>query len=132
MMASARYYITKGWDVECISYEMLCSRIRSSYQPEAKEAEYEIINSLLKPDKLFIDDVGTTVGGDNQESDFSLRVFLTILDQRMNQCMATFITANKPVEQLKVSFDARIDSRIEQACMIIKVAGEDKRRQIEN
>ena len=129
MMAAAKHYLIEGWDIELISYELLCSRIRSSYQNEAKETEYDIIKSLRGPDKLFIDDVGTTVSGEGQESDFSLRIFLTILDQRMNYCKPTYITTNKSVEQLRKSFDARIASRIEQACEVIQVSGKDRRKQ---
>ncbi len=129
MMATAKHYIVEGWEVECVSYEIQCSRIRSSYQADDKGTEYEIINSLMKPDKLFVDDVGTTVSGEKQESDFSLRTFLNILDRRMKDCKPTFITTNKPVEQLRKSFDARIASRIEQACTVIHATGEDRRKQ---
>lgn len=80
-------------------------------------------------DKLFIEDVGTTVSLDKQESDFSLRTFLVLLDQRLEACQPTFITTNKTLEQLGRCFDDRIASRLIQACKIIKLTGADRRRQ---
>jgi len=40
----------------------------------------DVIKPLLAADKLFIEDVGTTVSMGKQESDFSLRTFLVILE----------------------------------------------------
>ncbi len=127
MMAFAIGYLNEGFTVECVNYDLLCSRIRSSYQPKAKETEYDIVQSFCKPDKLFIDDVGVTVTGDKMETDFSLRVFLSIIDQRINHMKPTFITTNKPLEQLEASFDKRISSRLKQCCHILQITGEDRR-----
>ena len=80
-------------------------------------------------DKLFIEDVGTTVSLDKQESDFSLRTFLVLLDQRLEACQPTFVTTNKALEQLGRCFDDRIASRLIQACRIVKLTGADRRRQ---
>lgn len=127
MMAYAIAFLHSGFTVECVNYDLLCSRIRSSYQAKADETEYDIIKKLSIPDKLFIDDVGVTVTGEKIESDFSLRVFLSIVDQRVNNTKPTFITTNKPIEQLEASFDKRISSRLKQCCQIIQITGKDRR-----
>ncbi|MBN1508747.1 MAG: hypothetical protein JW955_18000 [Sedimentisphaerales bacterium] len=72
--------------------------------------------------------MGTTVRWDKQESDFSLRTFLVLLDQRLEACRPTFITTNKPLEQLGESFDDRTASRLIQACRIVKLEGRDRRQ----
>jgi len=127
MAAIIREYISQGCLVARIGYEMLCLRIRDTYKPNAKETELSVIEPLNKVDKLFIEDVGTTVSLGRQESDFSLRTFLVLIDQRLEACLPTFITTNRTLEQLKDSFDERIASRLVQACQVIKLTGKDKR-----
>ena len=127
MMALAKFFLKMGFDIECIGYDVLCSRIRSSYQNKGGESEYDIVQSMLIPDKLFIDDVGTTVSNERQESDFSLRIFLTIINERLVQCKPTFFTTNKPLEELGKSFDERVASRLQEICVIIQITGTDRR-----
>lgn len=127
MCALIREYVAKGYLVERINYEMLCLKIRDTYKQQSKDTELSVIQPLLNADKLFIEDVGTTKSEDNIESDFSLRVFLIILDFRLEQLLPTFITSNRPIEELKRTFDARIASRLIEACEIIQYKGKDKR-----
>lgn len=87
-----------------------------------------VLEPLWDVPKLFIEDVGTTVSIGEQESDFSLRTFVTLLDTRIEWCQATFVTSNKSIEELGRSFDERVASRLMQACEIIEVTGQDKRK----
>lgn len=128
--ASVRHLWTQGWDVAHISYEMLALRIRDSYTSGSKTSELAVITPLLGVGKLVVEDVGTTVSIGQQESEFSLRTFLLLLDQRLEQCLATFVTTNKSVEELGKTFDQRVASRLLQACQVVKLMGEDKRRAI--
>jgi DNA replication protein DnaC len=128
MAALAREYMLAGYDVQRTGFEMLLLRIRDTYKPTARETEMGIVKPLIEANKLFIEDVGTTVRCDRQESDFSLRTFLVLLDQRLEACRPTFVTTNKPVEQLASSFDDRIASRLIQACRIVKLEGRDRRQ----
>lgn len=125
--AFAISYLQEGFSVVYTNYDLLCSWIRSTYQAKAKETEYDIIKRLTKPDKLFIDDVGVTVSRENQESDFSLRIFYSIIDKRLINYKPTFITTNKSIEGISKSFDRRISSRLQQCCKIRQLKGEDKR-----
>jgi DNA replication protein DnaC len=117
----------EGWDVARVSYEMLALQIRDTYRAGSAASELDIIRPLLTAGKLVVEDAGTTVSAGQQESEFSLRTFLVLLDQRLEQCLATFVTTNKPIEELGRSFDARIASRIRQACEIVQIRGGDKR-----
>lgn len=127
LMAMAKLSIATGWLIEIVEYEELCSRIRSTYQTKAKETEKDIIDSLVKVNRLFIDDIGTMVSGEKVETDFSRRVFCTILNQRLNHCRPTYITTNKPVESLTKTFGQRVGSRLQAACEIIQLTGKDRR-----
>ena len=127
LMAMAKQSIATGWMIEIVEYEELCSRIRSTYQAKAKETEKDIMDALVKVDRLFIDDIGTMVSGEKSESDFSRRVFSTILNQRLNHCRPTYITTNKPIESLTKTFGQRVGSRLQAACEIIQLTGKDRR-----
>ncbi len=127
MAAIARRLIWRGRTVARASYEMLCLEIRDTFKPKATETEYGVIKKYLEPEVLFIEDVGTTKSIGEQESDFSRRTFLVLLDQRMEHCRATFITSNKNVGDLADSFDSRIASRIQQACEVRFLEGPDRR-----
>ncbi|MHC4639400.1 MAG: hypothetical protein ACYTBV_18140, partial [Planctomycetota bacterium] len=112
--------------VKRISYESLCLEIRDTYN--TGRSERDLVKRYQDVDKLLIEDVGTTVGMGSQESDFSLRILLLILDYRLEHCKPTFITTNKSVDELGKSFDERVGSRLRGSCQIIPVSGKDKRR----
>jgi DNA replication protein DnaC len=117
----------QGWDVARVSYEMLALQIRDTFKPGATSSEMDVIEPFLSISKVIVEDVGTCVSAGQQESEFSLRTFLVLLDQRIEQNFATFITTNKSVEELGRSFDQRVASRLRQACQVVQVTGRDKR-----
>lgn len=125
--AFAKYLWSQGWDVARINYEMIALQIRHTYKSGSMTSELDVIQPLLTIGKLIVEDVGTIVSAGQQESEFSLRTFLVLLDQRIEHCLATFITSNKPIEELTRSFDERIASRIRQACEVVQIRGRDKR-----
>lgn len=125
--AFAKYLWFQGWDFKRLSFDSLMLAIRDTYKPAATETELSVITPLIEVGKLFLEDVGTTVSLGSQESDFSLRIFVQILDKRIEHGRATFVTTNKSIEELGRSFDARVASRLHQACEVIKLTGTDKR-----
>jgi len=129
MCAFAKDLWTQGWEFRRITYEQLCLDIRGTYDGTTELSERTILERLWTVPKLFIEDVGVTVSLGHQESDFSLRTFTTLLDQRLEQCKATFITSNKSLEALATSFDERVASRLCQACDVVCVKGADRRRE---
>lgn len=127
MTAIMRNFLLVGRKVYRITYEMLCLQLRDTYKVGSTKTELDVVRPLIETDKLFLEDVGTTVSIGSQETDFSLRTFLLVLDQRLEHCRATFITSNKSVEQLAKSFDPRVASRLQQGCEVIHLTGEDRR-----
>ena len=127
MAAIGRYIVTRGGRCRRMTYEMLALQIRDTFKANSTKTELGVIQPLLDCQFLFIEDVGTTVSSGSQESDFSLRTLLVILDHRLEQRRPTFLTSNKSVEGLRQTFDARIASRL-QAFMVIQMAGADKRK----
>jgi DNA replication protein DnaC len=123
----ARQYILSGYIVSRITYEMLCLRIRDSFKTD-KETELSIIKPYLESEKFFLEDVGTTKSEGKQESDFSVRTLLVLLDYRLENQLPTFVSTNRPIEELENTFDSRIVSRLIQACEIIKLSGKDRRK----
>jgi len=130
MAALGRQYITQGFTVARTGYELLCLRIRDTFKPKSTETEFSVIKPFLETDKLFVEDIGTTKSEGNIESDFSVRTLLVLLDYRLESCLPTFVTTNRPVEELGKAFDQRIASRLLQACEVVKLTGEDKRRAV--
>ncbi len=133
LSALARYLICHGKDyddcylIKRVTYDMLCMEIRSTYAKNSTQSEYDIIQEYLKYKYLIIEDVGTSKSIGENESDFSLRTFLIILDQRIEQQKPTFISTNKSRENLEKSFGERIASRLSLFTWI-GVGGQDKRR----
>jgi DNA replication protein DnaC len=116
----------QGWDVARTSYEILALQVRDTFKPGSRTTEMDVLRPLLSASKLVIEDVGSVSAG-QQESEFSLRTFLVLLDQRIEQCLATFMTSNRSIEELGRSFDQRVSSRLQQACEVVHITGSDKR-----
>ena len=112
MCALCKKYMSEGFITKRVHYEVLCLQLRDTFNPKATETEWGIIEPLIMCDKLFIEDVGVTKSIGEQETDFSRRTFLVLLDIRMEQMKPTFITTNKSVENLQASFDSRIGDRL--------------------
>ena len=127
LCALMRDYLLKGYWVIRKTYDELCLDIRDSYD-RRELTEKEIVRNYQNADVLMIEDLGTTVGTGNQESDFSLRILLLILDYRIEQCKPTHFTTNKSPDELGKSFDDRVVSRLHQVCEVIPLTGKDKRR----
>jgi DNA replication protein DnaC len=127
MCALLRFYLTSGASVKRVSFDTLCLQIRDCFKPNSLLSEQDLIRPYQLVDKLLVEDVGTTVSIGMSESDFSLRLFLLILDYRLEHCLPTFITSNKDIDELGRSFDMRVASRLHQMCEIVPVSGRDKR-----
>lgn len=127
MAAIARHYMNKGYTVDMIGYERLCLNLRQTFKSDSQKQEMDILNPLLTVDKLFIEDIGTTTSTD-RESDFNVRTLYVILDERLRAYKPTFFTTNKPIEEIARVFDARIASRLQEACLIQQLKGPDFRR----
>lgn len=127
LCAIARELITSGHKVRRVVWERLTLEIRGTYK-RGDATELDIIKPLIDCDILFLEDIGTTVSPNSLESDFNLRVLLTIIDSRYEALRPTWITSNKSISQLEKSFDERIASRLSEHCKPICLEGRDHRR----
>lgn len=126
LAALGRSFIHSGFVVKRISFEKLCLIIRDTFRPDSGRSTWEVIEPYIECDKLILEDVSVAVSAGKQESDFSLRTLLVVLDERSEEWKATFITGNKPPSELSNAFDERVTSRLKQGA-IIRVTGEDRR-----
>jgi len=129
LCALMRDYLLKGYWITRKTYDSLCLEIRDSYN-NRDITEKEIVKKYQDVDILMIEDIGTSVAIGNQESEFSLRILLMILDERLERCKPTHFTSNKSPDEIGQSFDERVSSRIHKACEIIPITGKDKRKHI--
>lgn len=129
LCAIARELITRGYWVKRAVWERLTLNIRDCYGNKKTGAtDKEIIQPLIDCDALIIEDIGTTTSIGNTESDFSLRVLLTILDSRGEQRKPIWFSSNKDIEQLSACFDGRIAGRVREHCEVILLDGKDRRK----
>lgn len=124
--AALKHLWVCGCDIGWQPFEELLLRLRDTFSGTGV-SEWSVIQPVCDVDVLLLDDIGCTVSGGRQESDFSVRTLLVLLDHRIAHCKRTFATGNKPIEAIRKSFDARIASRLCQACDVLKVAGSDRR-----
>jgi DNA replication protein DnaC len=125
MAALARIFFCRGFTVKRVHYETLCLQLRDTFKPRATQTEWSILEPLLKADKLFIEDLGTSKGMGGQETDFSARTFTLLLDQRMEQMLPTFITTNKAIENL--GFGERVSDRL-RTLQVFKLGPKSRRK----
>lgn len=128
LCAIARELIISGHKVRRIIWERLTLEIRGTYKRGDATTELDIIQPLIDCDVLIIEDLGCSTSENCLESDFNLRVLLTILDARYEACRPIWFTSNKSIVYLGESFDERIASRISGHCEPICLEGVDRRR----
>ena len=71
MATIMRKFMLEGRKIRRITYEMLCLQLRDTYKTGSTKTELEVVQPLIEADKLFLEDVGTTVSIGNQETDFT-------------------------------------------------------------
>ena len=124
MAALIKHRMYEGWYCRRINFDDFCCRLRSTMQPNSQETEYDLIDQLVQCDILFIDDLGLR---QSPATDFAYITFYTILNKRQERGLQTCVSSNKPLGELKQSFDSRIISRLRSA-KIIHLEGSDRRK----
>lgn len=149
MCALARKYIHQGFDVRRINWDMLSLKIRATFggptvkhktesgrcaydygegeDGEAMNTQWDVMKPFLQADMLFVEDIGTGKSIGRDESDFVIGTFTTLLNERYENDLPTFITSNKNLEEIKKSFDERIADRIHEVCEIVQLTGKNRR-----
>lgn len=90
---------------------------------EWAEAENDILNSIKLCDLLIIDDFGS-----ERNTEFAIEKAFLLIDTRYRSEKPMIITSNLNLFQLEEKFTAKIRSRIEEMCYLIKVNSKDKRK----
>lgn len=123
MAALIRHYISQGYECKRICFDDFCCQVRSTMSPASKQTEWDMVKPLIEIDMLFIDDLGLR---SKQETDFAYVTLYSILNKRQERLLPTFISTNKDLDRLRVSFDERIVSRLHTALQI-ELTGKDRR-----
>lgn len=126
LCALLRKLVVSGLKCKRIGYEMLCLRIRDSFKSGSVASELDIVKEYIEADVLLLEDLGCSKPIGRAETDFSLRVIYALLDSRLENERLTLISTNKTLENMKISFDERIASRLG-VLIWIGVGGKDKR-----
>jgi DNA replication protein DnaC len=95
---------------EVVSEPTLLLKVRSSYDGDGKEKEWDIVVKYSNVEFLIIDDVGKYTVGD---SNFLQRVLYNIINERYMNHKLTIITSNKGGAELKAYLG---DSTFDRIC----------------
>lgn len=129
LCALLRYLIIEHrFSAKRISHERLCQQIRGTYKAKSDITEDDICRPLINCDILVLEDLGAGRGVGQEETDFSNRILLIILDARIENIKPTFISTNKSPDNLSKSLDERLASRLS-LFKWIGVGGKDKRNE---
>jgi chromosomal replication initiation ATPase DnaA len=130
LCAFARKWLTTENEMGLLrtTWDRILLDVRGSYSRNAGVSEETIVNKYSQVRRLIIEDLGVTVPVNQEESNFSVRLFTMLIDWRIEHCLPTYITTNKTQTDIGKSFDARIASRL-QLFVWIGIGGRDKRVQ---
>jgi DNA replication protein DnaC len=127
MMALAGVLIKERKSVRFWNAGILLDEIRSliaSDQPEHKAILREIYSEIETANAYFIDDFG--IGG---ATPFSLGFWYRVFETRIRLGLSTFMSTNLMDEHWDQAVDARLQSRIAEACDLRFIDGKDRRFQ---
>jgi DNA replication protein DnaC len=113
--------------VERAVYDRLVLDLRNCFKPGATKSELDILRPYLDADIFWLDDLGATESLRAAATDFQVRTVQTLLNDRLERNVTTFITTNLSIENLQSLFDERIASRLH-TFKIIELRGADRRK----
>ena len=98
----------------------MLAEIRSTYHPQAKHQEMEVIEKYALAPLLLIDDIGA-----EKITDWSVPAQYQIISDRVNWNRKTIITSNLSLDEI-AEWNPRIASRLS-GFRVIEMTGEDRR-----
>lgn len=132
--------VTKGIHGEFWDFHDLIRQIRSSYNPETKSTEEQLLAPIVEMDLLVLDDLGAW-----KMTDWMLDTLFYILNSRYMSQRSTIITSNfndaspqevardeslRRKEYLVERVGNRLRSRLHEMCMVVRIVGcQDRREQ---
>lgn len=131
--------LAKGVGGEFWDFHDLIRQIRSSYNPETKSTEEQVLAPVVEMDVLLLDDLGAW-----KMSDWMLDTLFYILNSRYMARRPTLITSNfhdaapeevardrslRRREYLVERIGNRLRSRLHEMCMVVRIEGCPDRRE---
>jgi DNA replication protein DnaC len=129
---------TKGVRGQFWDFHELIREIKSSYDPETKTSELQVLEPVVEMDLLLLDDLGAW-----KMTDWMNDTLFYILNSRYLAKRATIITTNyqdadreavlaadplRRKEFLVERIGQRLRSRLMEMCLVVKVQGDDHRK----
>lgn len=99
---------------------ILLARFRSTFRDGSKESEMDLINKMVEPSLLVLDDFGA-----EKATDYTMQSLYCILSRRVNEFRATVVTTNLSPSEIR-SAEPRIASRL-MSFRMIALDGPDRR-----
>lgn len=123
----ARHYIeSRIWTKRVVWSELLYDIKRTYGKGDSQESD--VLQPVLTVHRLFVEDLGSTVSLNSQDSEFAQRTLDFIIDKRHEGCLPTFFTSNVSIENLGKMYTQRTSSRIQQNCIVARLDGQDRRK----
>lgn len=113
--AAAWHVCEQGWSVRFQRAAFLLSRIRASFQREARENEHGIIHEFLKPRLLVLDEMG-----ERKESEWESQVLNNLLCARHDDAKDSILIANKDAATFTATVGESIADRMREAGGVIE------------
>lgn len=105
-----------------ITMSGILDNIRNAFESEHTTPGIEL-EKLIRPDFLFIDDLGT-----EKTSEFTEEKMFAIVDTRNRLGKHTWYSTNLSMDEIQKRYSARIADRLFEGCSLIKCEGESYRR----
>lgn len=117
----------KGINALFCDFRNLLIDIKSTF--ETRQSSTEILEAALKVPLLVLDDIGA-----ERNTDWAKDILSTIVNYRYVNSLPTVITTNLRFDRstddsFATKFDGRTESRIYEMCKILRVDGNDKRKE---
>lgn len=120
--AVANELMKRGKTVIFQSVPELLSRIRATYNDDAKETEAEVITALTQCDLLILDDLGS-----EKISEWVLDTLFRIVDGRYRSKKHTMVTTNLDPAELPQAMSVRIADRLIEMATPVRVSASSYR-----
>lgn len=106
-----------------VSVPDLLLNIRNTYN-EKGGGEKELLDFYSRVRTLIIDDLGV-----EKTTEWALQVLYLLIDRRYREGRVTIFTSNLSLAELQEKLDERISSRIYGMCKVVRLTGEDRRKE---